>query len=213
MKRFAPVLVVLACALPGSACLRIDTAHVLYLSPDGAVTWTVREHDVHSDEQDPARRAEEEADFLRALQEGRSAPQLALEALGGTRTATVLTRAERPWEAVTTARFKRIDALVRSLLQELGIDGTVTMATAGDQVTLQARWSDSEPQDNDSVAIALIEDLAAYRLVLTDGRFVSAEGFAIAPDGRTATFIEPAAPSGGQWLLSLTWSIRQSPVR
>ena len=98
MKRFAPVLVVLACVLPGSGCPRIDTTHVLYLSPAGAVTWTVREHDVH--------------------------------------------------------------------------------------------------------------DLAAYRLVLTDGRFVSAEGFAIAPDGRTATFIEPAAPSGGQWLLSLTWAMR-----
>ena len=206
MKRFASVLAVLTGVLPASACLKIDTTHVLYLSPTAAVTWTVREHDVHSDEQDPAKRAREEAEFVRAVQEGRNGPLLALEALNGTRVSTQLTRAERPWEAVTTGRFERIDALAGALLRELGIEGSATLSSDGDRTTLRVRWTEAETAREESPAVALVDEIAAYRLVLTEGRFVAGDGVAISDDGRVATLIEPTPSSGGEYSLSLAWA-------
>ena len=207
MKRFASVLGVLACVLPASACLKTDTTHVLYLSPTtAAVTWTVREHDVHSDEQDPAKRAQEEADFVRAVQEGRNKPLLALEALDGTRVVTQLTRAERPWEAVTTGRFERIDALAAALLRELGIEGSATLSSDGNLTTLRVRVTAAEAAREESPADALVDEMTAYRLVLTDGRFVAGDGVAISDDGRVATLIEQTPSSRGEYSLSLTWA-------
>ena len=207
MKRFASILGVLACVLSASACLKIDTTHVLYLSPTtAAVTWTVREHDVHSDEQDPAKRAQDEADFVRAVQEGRNEPLLALEALDGTRVVTQLTRAERPWEAVTIGRFERIDALAAALLRELGIEGSATLSSEGNRTTLRVRLTAAEAAKEDSPAAALVDEMTAYRLVLTEGRFVAGDGVAISDDGRVATLIEQTPSSSGEYSVSLTWA-------
>jgi hypothetical protein len=212
MKRFASVLGVLACVLPASACLRMETAHVLYLSPDGEVTWTVREHDVHSDEQDPAKRAPEEADFVRAVQEGRNEPLLALEALGGRDVTTELTRTDRPWEALTSARFDRAARLAAGILGELQIAGSARQVASGDRITLTVEWTSDGDTAAESPVLALIEDLEAYRIVLTEGRFVASEGFRISPDGRTAVPLEQTRAPGAPWRISLTW-VSASPGR
>lgn len=57
----------------------------------------------------------------------------------------------------------------------------------------------------ESPVLALIEDLEAYRIVLTDGQFVASEGFRISPDGRTAVPLEPTRAPGAPWRVSLTW--------
>jgi hypothetical protein len=206
MKRFALVLGVLTAVLPASACLKIDTSHTLYLSPDGAVSWMVRQGDVHSDEQDPAKRSEEEAGFVREIQESRNGPLTALEALGGTRVSTVLTRAERPWEAVTTGRFERVDALAAALLRDLGIEGSAALSSHGNRTTLGVRWKVAEASTEESAAVALLDEITAYRLVLTDGRFVAGDGIAISDDGRVARLTEQNPPPGGEYALSLTWA-------
>ncbi len=59
------------------------------------------------------------------------------------------------------------------------------------------------------VLYPLLEGLDAYRLVLTRGRFTSAEGFRIEDDGRVASLIEPdeqaVKAAGGAVVLRLTW--------
>ena len=160
---------------------------MLYLSPSGAVTWTVHDQDVHSDEADRAKRAQEEADFLRAIQNRTHGPLLALEAIGGRNAATELTRTERPWDAVTTARFDRIDSAVRRAAPRARHRGRASLSSDAGRSTLQVQWTEDEPVSEETPVLELVEALDAYRVVLTEGRFVAAEGFVISQDGRTAT--------------------------
>jgi hypothetical protein len=206
MKRFPASALILAGMLPCAGCLKTESSHVLYLSPGGAVTWAVTDRDVHSDEADRAKRTQEEADFLRAIQNRAHGPLVALEAIGGKGASTELIRSERPWEAVTTARFDRIDTLLASLLREFGIHGEATLSTAGDVVTLHVRWTDEEPSEEDTPAVALIEGLDAYRVVLTEGRFVAADGFVVSSDGRSATPAGQASSTGSERHVSLAWT-------
>jgi hypothetical protein len=210
MKRFLTVFVIGIGFLASSACLASRTSHVLYLSPSGAVTWTVHDQDVHSDEADRSKRAQEEADFLRAIHNRTHGPLLALEALGGRNAASELTRTKRPWDAVTTAEFDRIDGLFASLLRELGIEGSASLSSNGDRTTLRVQWAEGERGAEETPALALVEELDAYRVVLTEGRFVAAEGFEISSDGRMAT---PAADamsrSTSDRHVSLTWTVER----
>jgi hypothetical protein len=210
MQRFLAVFVIGTGFLASSACLASRTSHVLYLSPSGAVTWTVHDQDIHSDEADRSKRAQEEADFLRAIQNRTHRPLLALEAIGGRNAASELTRTKRPWDAVTTAEFDRIDGLFASLLRELGIEGRASLSSTGDRTTLRVQWAEGERGSEETPALALVEELDAYRVVLTEGRFVAAEGFEISPDGRMATAAADApSPSTSDRHGSLTWTVER----
>ena len=209
MQRFLGVLFVGTGILASGACLKLETAHVLYLAPSGAVTWTVHDRDVHSDEADRAKRAEEESVFLRAVHNREHHPLLALEALGGRNATTELLRTERPWEVLTTARFDRIDTMIDSLLRELGVQGRASLSSAGGRTTLRVHWSEGDAGEPETPAVALIEELHAYRVVLTGGRFVAAEGFAIGTDGRTAVPVESPSPNSSEWQVSLTWVVER----
>ena len=153
MQRFLTVFVIGTGLLASSACLASRTSHVLYLSPSGAVTWTVHDQDVHSDEADRSKRAQEEADFLRAIQNRTHGPLLALEAIGGRNASSELTRTKRPWDAVTTAEFDRIDGLFASLLRELGIEGRASLSSADGLITLRVEWRKDEPGSEESPAL------------------------------------------------------------
>jgi hypothetical protein len=210
MKRFLTVFVIGTGFLASSACLASRTSHVLYLSPSGAVTWTVHDQDVHSDEADRSKRAQEEADFLRAIHNRTHGPLLALEALGGRNAASELTRAKRPWDAVTTAEFDRIDTLFAALLRELGIRGRASLSSDADRTTLRVQWTeDDQPVSEDTPLLELVESLDAYRVVLTDGRFIAAEGFVISEDGRTAMLAGQTSSAGSDQSVSLTWIVER----
>ena len=210
MRRFAVTFLLLTAAATSSACLKTETTHVLYLSPSGAVTWSVSEGDVHSDDQDRAKRAQEEADFVRAVEQGTHGPLAALASLGGRDATTALIRRDRPWEARTSARFDRADVLAASILRELEITGAARLQVSGDRVTLAVEWGSDEATAEESPVLALVEALDAYRIVLTEGRFIAAEGFRISPDGRTAVPVEQTAPPSR---VSLTWSVPPRSAR
>jgi hypothetical protein len=210
MKRFPVVFVIGMAVLSSTACLASKTSHVLYLSPSGAVTWTVHDRDVHSDAAERAQRAQEEGDFLRAIQHRTHGPLLALEALGGRNVTSELVRAERPWDAVTTAQFDRIDGLFNALLRELGTEGRASLTSKGGLITLRVEWSEEDPGDEQSPALELIEVFEAGRVVLTEGRFVAAEGFVVSQDGREASLAE-RTPADSR--VSLTWIVERERER
>ena len=202
MKRFSAVFVLATAVLTTSACLAARTSHVLYLSPSGAVTWAVHDRDVHSDATERSQRAQEEGDFLRAIHHRTHGPLLALEALGGRNATSELVRTERPWDAVTTAQFERIDGLFEALVRELAVDGRVSLTSKGGLTSLRVEWSEDDPRVEESPALELIEVLEASRVVLTEGRFVAAEGFVISQDGREASLPERTSAARR---VSLTW--------
>ena len=212
MKRFLPALAVTAIALASSGCLAEKTTHRLYLSSSGSVLWSVLEEGVHSDNGDPAEQAHEEREWLDALGVGAHPVAEGLRRLQGEAITTRMLRSQRPYVALTEARFVRADHLINRWLAELGLHGTATLVTSGPHVTLTVSVDlPSEDQldpEIESPALALIQDLDAYRFILTEGRIVSAIGFEIHDQGMSATLREvPDAviEAGGTLTMQLVW--------
>lgn len=204
-ERWLLVLLMPACLLAGG-CLRKDVMPTLYLDPDGAVTWTVTERDVRSDERDPASRAAEEQAWLEASRNDAGPQAEALRKLGGRRVRTTVLRDERPFVAVTEARFSSVRRLTRDLLDGFGLDGDVDLERDEAGTTLTVRY-DPEPireiDENDPL-LELVDGLEDYRIVLTRGHFVEADGFVI---DETKTVARPVIhdDEGKRQSLSLTW--------
>ena len=134
-RRFCVPLVLLTMPLT-TACLVKTTTHRLYLSPQGALTWSVLEQDVRSSESNLSNRAAEEHAFLDGVASGRHPALEAFTRLVPSQTSVRLLRAERPYTVQTEARFARADAVVEALLSELHIPGKATLQRSGDEWTL-----------------------------------------------------------------------------
>ena len=217
LLRLFPLMII---AAGTTACLQKDTHHTLYLSSDGAVAWTAMENDVTSDETDPASRATEERDFLAAAGNGEHAVALGLYALGALDVRTRILRAERPYIVMTDARFDRIDTLANAVLKELCVPGVASLARSGDRLTLSVHLAipeEEEEMSGQSAVTALMEDLDRYRIVLTNGSFTAADGFALQSNGSVAVGIprddEEIRAHGGTLDLSLTWSAQAGSTR
>jgi hypothetical protein len=205
MKRLAGLVVVSVGAGAVSGCLHMETAHRLYLSPGGEVSWTVQQSDVRSDTEDPGRRREEEERFLLDSEAGANPVALAFQALRAGRVRTDVLRPVRPFVVATTADFERVDEMANRLLGELHLEGRATLTRSGGQTTLAIMVRVPEKEnDVDTAVTALLEDLPRYRMVLTAGRFVAAEGFALSADGAVATPVAPETLSD-EVRLTLTW--------
>ena len=84
--------------------------------------------------------------------------------------------------------------------------GEVAAVTTGCETRLTVRVDFSaEPGAEDSALDALIGDADDYRLVLTEGRFVSADGFTISGDGMVAVADGGKTPEGEVLTLGLSW--------
>ena len=179
------VLLLLACATTG--CLRKATTHTLYLSPDGAVNWTVDESNVYSDEADHGQRIAEEQAFIGPALIGGHRVALGLQAIapdGLVRTTVI--RDERPYQVVTSARFTRVDRMFERLFDEAGVTASVTLDHQDGRQHLRMQFDFTrEIAERDSPAVALLEDFENFRFVLTEGRFVAGGGFDV-PDRQTA---------------------------
>ena len=58
---------------------------------------------------------------------------------------------------------------------------------------------------------ALMDDLETYRFVLTEGRFISADGFEILDGGSVAVPDKKKTPADGILTLALTWADEGCP--
>lgn len=211
MHRYCLAAAALMAAVGATGCLVKETSHRLYLSPSGAVAWAVLEESVRSMEDDPAKRRSEEREWLVAIARDTHPVAEALRRLGADEASTTVLRPARPFMVLTDARFQRVDRVIARLFEELGLRGEATLTVNGRETTLSVALDlaslDDPGPEHESPVTALLEDLDRYRLVLTDGRFVSATGFAIVDD---ATAVLQEVPSDmqeprGVLKLSLTW--------
>jgi hypothetical protein len=201
------VFAVVAMAAACSGCLRQEVTHTIYLGPSGVV-WSAIERDVRSDEKVPADRLREEHDFELAAGSGTHPIAKALQRLGGRSVATTWLRRERPFSVMTEARFADARELVLAVLRDAQTQGDVTLLADGCQTKLAIRVNlESTPESRGDEAVdALLTDLAGYRFVLTEGRFVSADGFVIEDDAAIAIPDEKKSATDGILTLALTWA-------
>lgn len=210
--------IVVAAAVSAAGCLQKETTHTIYLSPDGRATWTVVEKNVRSDEKDAGRRAAEEQAYILAAEGSDHGVGRGLAALSPARLRTRIIRGDRPFVVVTDAEFGSLEFAVQRFVTGLGLPAEVMVTSDGAVTTLRVRIDTAQAMENDrqkpeeepeNPLGALAEDLDAYRVILTEGRFVSAIGFTLA-DGDTSAV--PAKPvwdevvaNGGILELSLAW--------
>ena len=166
-----------------AGCLQKDTTHILYLSPDGSLRWTVEESNVHSDEVDAGARFAEEQAYIGPALIGSHRAAVGLQAIGPhSPVNTTVIRDERPFHVLTDARFSHVDRAFERLFEQTGVKGSAALEVVDDRHTLRIRLDFSREIDqHDRPATMLLEDFENYRFVLTEGRFVAGGGFDV-PD-------------------------------
>lgn len=202
--------------LAAPACIVAERTHTLYLSPDGRLMWVALEKDVRSDAEKADDRAKEEAEFLAQVSAGLQPVAAALDGLGATDRRTDVLRRERPFIAVTTARFESIDRLLTTMFQQAGIEAEVSFRSEGARMRLLVRIDlsrvDLDTPANDADAgdtwSALIEDASQYKIVLTAGRFVDGRGFTFGSGDTSAVPVDvdlTKAKEAGEIVYGLSW--------
>jgi hypothetical protein len=175
------VLGLLAAATAG--CLEARVRHTLFVDAGGEVTWLVLEEDVRSISEDPLAREREEAAFLDAVERGTHDLALALEQAGGRRVRSEILRDRQPFVVATEARFGSLDEALEGLAGLGASDARAHLEERDGRrrLELAGRLMD-EPSDA-FVRMLLAEEI---EIVLAEGTFVDAVGFALDKDGRRA---------------------------
>jgi hypothetical protein len=205
-------VVTLALTLLAAGCLVGEVTHTLYLDPDGTITWSVLERDIRSDCADRAERRQEEESYISAAWSGSHPVGNALAALGPIDLETRVARGRRPFTVISEARFSSLEDLAWEILERLGARGNTWIETDGDVVRfvllLDAEQEDEMGEDAD-VLDPLVADLEDYRLMLTAGHFVEAQGFELQSEDTVAVPLEvdeEKLEEEGVAVFSLTWT-------
>jgi hypothetical protein len=203
-----------------AGCFEIPGKHVLYLEPDGAVTWTVLEEEIRFDAESRKARLRQEEDFLDLVAAGEHPAAVALSALYPASVSSRVLREETPQTVWTEASFPGIDLVYRNLFQLMGMPAIVDLELEKDRARLViTAWPGAEDEhesggDSDEFEDGSLDMLLALflkcRIVLTEGKFVSAEGFEIVDDGIAVEPIDvdtaEAEENNTPVTLALTWT-------
>jgi hypothetical protein len=190
-----------------SGCLQKEVTQTIYVAPSGAV-WSAIERDVRSDENEPADRLREEHDYFLAASAGNQPMAEAFRRLGARSVTTTWLRRERPYSVMTEARFTDVRELAMAVLRDIQARGDVSLVREGCQTRFSVRVDlDSRPASHvDSAMEELLPDLDTYRFVLTEGRFVSGDGFEIRENGAIAVPDMTKTAADGILTLALNWA-------
>ena len=215
MRNQAGMLLVLSVPLVTGACLQKDTGHTLYLSPDGAVAWTIDESGAFSDQQDAGQRFAEEQGYIGPALIGAHVAAQGLQALGPDGLVqTQVLRDQRPYHVVTTASFSRVDRALSRMFKDAGVRGTATLEALDHRTTLRIRFDfRKEWPERENAVTAMLKDVDNLSVVITDGKFIAGGGFDV-PDRRRAVVsaewlaaAEAAIEAHQEIELVLSWSV------
>jgi len=210
----AALLAVLSLAFFSAGCLVKDTETTFCLEPNGTVTWTVLETNIHGTGDTPAERQREEDEFMAAASSGKHPNAAAFAAIGGLDIRTDVVSARWPFAVITEARFPDISQAFQRFFDQAGeIQGTSRLERHGDRTTwsMTIECDPDAPQtgsDTSEGTPASLFDDDQPVFFIRHGQFVEAVGFDISDDGRVATMTKQ---DDHDWdkeprlSLSLTW--------
>ena len=187
MTRYCGFTFLLVAGLLASGCLQKEVVHTLYLTPDGAVRWTVDESGVVSNDSDPAKRLLEEQTYISSAVSGTHVAAQAFRAMAAEGLLkTWIVREERPYHVITDAQFSSVDSALSRLFKEAGLKATVAMKKEDGRTSVRIKLDFSkEPEDRASPVRTMLEDLDDLRFVLSEGTFIAGGGFDV-PDRMNA---------------------------
>jgi hypothetical protein len=207
MRMISAVCGLVVAAAVCSGCLRKEVTQTVYLGPSGVV-WSVIERNVRSDEKAPADRIREEQDYFLAASAGKHGVAEAFRRLDAQKVTTTWLRRERPYSVMTEGRFADVRQLAMAILRDAKARGDVSLVREGCQTrfTVSVDLESAPHSDDDTAMGELLNDLETYRFVLTEGRFISADGFEILDEGSVAVPDKKKTPADGVLALSLVWA-------
>jgi hypothetical protein len=195
-------LSVLGLACLGAGCIEKESRSVIYLEPDGSLTWTVLETDVRSNAEKPADRAQEEADYRRAMLANPTPLVTLFTSLGGRQASRTVLKDTVPFEVHTSATFDRIDVLFERVCAAASISCVASVGDDGARMTLTVEIF-GELDVKAPEQEALNDALGSLKFVMVGGHFVGASGFVLAGD-RAAT-LDDESVDGEPVTITLTW--------
>lgn len=198
-------LAVLAGSIVGAGCIQKETRSVMYLDPSGSVTWSITESDIRSDGETAEDRAKEEAGYRDEMLASPAPLVTLLDELGGRSITRTVLKDQAPFEVHTIARFDRIDTLFDELCDKAGALCVSRLSSEGNRTTLtvEVRAEIDSATDKDTVGYAS-DLLTGLKIICVEGRFITASGFILTDNHRTATIAEYDGPDD-QLVLTLTW--------
>jgi hypothetical protein len=210
MKRWARLAVVCAALLP-CACIIRDTTHTLLLQPGGGLTWVVLERNARSSSGDLAERGDEERAYLAAAMRGDNDAARALRLLGGESVKVSVLRDSRPFALWTEASFPSAADAAERFLAAQGVPGCARYWRDGLEehleLSLEVPPEETGDDGGDGLDLPMPDDVDQLEILLTEGRFIAAQGFTVDGDRAALDPVgdEELAP-GDTLLLSLTWT-------
>lgn len=214
VARMAGLAAVVGVAVLSGGCLVKNTTATLCLEPDGAVTWTVIERNIHATGDTPADRQREEEEFMALVAADQHPNVVAFRTMGGTDVRAEVISSRWPFAVLTEAHLSNVAAAFQQLLDLVPeIHGRSVLERNGDRTTWTLtieRTADTEQaggDDSEALPLSLFDDDRPVFL-MRNGQFVAATGLDISDDGRMA---KPRDLSDWDWdknpqmVLSLTW--------
>jgi len=132
----------------------------------------------------------------------------ALRRLGAQSVTTTWLRRERPYSVMTEARFADVRQLATAVLRDAQAQGDVTLVREGCHTKFTARvdLESAAGSAGDGAVAEVLTELDTYRFVLTEGHFVSADGFEILGDGTIAVPDAKKTAPADILTLALSWA-------
>lgn len=207
---------VLVACTGATGCLDAILQQTIYIEPDGSVTSEIVGLSIRSVAETREVRLREEREFLEELSTGVYEEELF--PLGASSIRTTVVRNESPYTVVMTGRYRRADDFfagtletwfeaeaIEARLDHLGDETRLVVALRTDEEdTEQPPCVLGEATEHDCSEEDPFED--SIRIILTEGRFVEAEGFEIDGDVAIPLPEEFVAVRRGARTWSLTWT-------
>ncbi|HXV78101.1 MAG TPA: hypothetical protein VD788_17455 [Candidatus Polarisedimenticolaceae bacterium] len=196
-------------------CLAGKTTSTVYIETDDSISWTILETDVRSNADEAAMRERQEREFIRAAKRGEHDTVGGFDLLAPDEVDTVILRDERPFSVATTARFRSLERLARTVLDVLEVGGQVRIETTDEltrlEVEIDLPEADRQTAAGDEGSAAGESWFEELEIVVADGRFVESRGFVQAADDRVRfaasdELLRMAAAADGRLVLSLAWT-------
>ncbi len=200
-------LLLLLISLP--ACLEIEETVSVYLGPKEKMDFVAFLDDIHSNEGSPTKKSQEEKDFLRDFRAGKFLKPNLVKS-GAKNVVFSLTRREVPFSAVVSGQYDSMEAFWKNFdFNDKPQGKKVQLTRKGDTHTLTFSFPGGAPPLN-QIASASRNDFPKHlRIILSLGRFTSAEGFVKSEDGRVCTVDEARyleqIRKGTPFQMSLSW--------